>query len=669
MRNTNSRQNIMKNYEQEIIRLKSENAYLQKEIIKERAKYNAIISSTSWKATSFIRRIFFYRRNLHALKSDILKTIKVLKKSGLSGLISKLKERTQNDYSDWVNEFDILNATDLLKISELSKNFKFTPKISILMPVYNSPIKFLKLAIESVLAQRYENWELCIADDKSTDPEIEKVLLEYQKRDQRIKVVFRKENGHISLASNSALEIATGEYIGLLDHDDVLREHALFMCVHALNENSNFKLIYSDEDKIDSEGNRFNPYFKTDWNPELMLSQNYLCHFTVIESNLFRKVGGFRKGCEGAQDWDLFLRVTEQLKGSEIYHIPHILYHWRSIPGSTAMDTGFKKYVYDSQLKAVREHLERTGVKDALVEQIPVIDQIRVTFTTQHNPLVSIIIPTKDNVELLRTCISTILQFTNYSNFEIIVIDNNSTRQETFSYFEELEKSSKIRVIKDPTTPFNYSKINNNAVKYANGELLCFLNNDIQIISGNWLTEMVSNALRAGVGAVGAKLLFPDDTIQHAGVILGIGGIAGHSHKCFKKSECGYFNRLIIPSNFSAVTAACLVVKKSIFEEVGGLDQENLTVAFNDVDFCLKVLTKGYLNIFTPYAVLYHHESVSRGHENTPEKIARFEKESGYMKEKWQNLLDDDPYYNKNLTVVTENFALSFPSRESYIWK
>lgn len=659
----------MNNIENELQRLKSENAYLQKEIIKERSKVDSITSSTSWKITSVLRRISFYKRNLPALKSDILKSIKVIKKSGIRGLLSKLKDRAQDNYQDWVKEFDTLTSEDLIKISSLSKKLAYCPKISILMPVYNSPIKFLKIAIESVISQAYENWELCIADDNSTNPEIKKILSEYQEKDPRIKVIFREENGHISLASNSALKLATGEFIGLLDHDDVLREHALFMVVNKLNENKNLKLIYSDEDKIDSEENRFNPYFKTDWNPELMLSQNYVCHFTVLQAELMNQIGGFRKGLEGAQDWDLFLRASEQIERDEIYHLPYILYHWRSIPGSTAMNTSFKKYVYDSQTKAVKEHLERTGITDAVVEQIPVIDQIRVTFSTQNSPLVSIIIPTKDQPELLRTCISTILQFTTYRNFEIIVIDNNSERKETFQYFDELKKDSKIKVIKDTTSPFNYSKINNSAIKHANGELLCFLNNDIEITSGTWLTEMVSNALRKGIGAVGAKLLFSDDSIQHAGVILGIGGIAGHSHKCFKRSECGYFNRLIIPSNFSAVTAACLVVKRSIFDEVGGLDQENLTVAFNDVDFCLKVMSKGYLNIFTPYAVLYHHESVSRGHENTPEKIVRFEKESNFMKNKWKKLLENDPYYNQNLTIVSENFLYSFPPRTHQYWR
>jgi glycosyltransferase involved in cell wall biosynthesis len=555
-------------------------------------------------------------------------------------------------------------------------------KFSIVMPVYKPNLEHFREAIESVLKQTYSNWELCLADDCSGDENLNRVIEEYSAQDSRIKCVFRKDNGHISAASNSALSIATGEYIVLLDHDDLLASQALNEVAVSLAEHK-ASIVYSDEDKIDSEGVRFDPHFKSDFNEELILSQNYISHLGVYKKSLVDAVGGFRLGVEGSQDYDLLLRClaaiedksksknTSKGKSTDVIHITKILYHWRAVEGSTALAAGEKGYTDVAGLKALQDTLKQRN-KNWLVEHGELPNTYKVTRPVQENDRVSIIIPTKDQLSILKTCIDSILAKTSFSNYEIVIVDNGSVEEETLAYFTALElKSSDLQKTENNSAttpdirilrynkPFNYSAINNYAVSQCeNSDLVLLLNNDVEVINENWLTEMVSLAQQPDVGCVGAKLYYSNGSIQHGGVILGIGGVAGHAHKYFQQKDSGYFCRLKLRQDLSAVTAACLLVKKSVYLEVGGLNENDLTIAFNDVDFCLKVRALGLRNIWTPFAELYHHESISRGAENTPEKVERFNKEVAYMQTTWGNSLLNDPYYNPNLSLILEDMSL-----------
>lgn len=561
-------------------------------------------------------------------------------------------------YKHWIEKYEIpAKPSDATVLNEIN-NLKSKPLISIVLPTYNSDIELLNECIDSVVGQSYPNWELCIADDNSTVDEVRDVLNSYTNSDKRIKVKFRDKNGHISAASNSALELTTGDYIALLDHDDKLADNALFYVARQINETPKAKLIYSDEDKIDESGERCEPNFKPDWNPDLLYSQNYICHLAVYRSDVLKKIGGFRIGVEGSQDHDLLIRYTDALKFEEIIHIPKILYHWRKIPNSTASGDDAKSYSTDSGLKAIGDHLKVKN-PDAQVESGFLPNTYRVNYSLgKDEPLVSLLIPTRDQLDVLSTCIESILSKTSYSNYEIIVLDNQSSKPETLKYFSEINKNPKVKIIKY-NEEFNYSAINNFGVGQASGSIIGLVNNDIEVISPQWLDEMVSHANRPEIGCVGAKLYYPDDRIQHAGVILGLGGVAGHSHKYVQRDSLGYVRRLKVVQNLSAVTAACLLVKKDIFQQVGGLNENDLAVAFNDVDFCLRVREAGYRNLWTPYAELYHHESVSRGQENTPEKLARFENEKTYMKVTWGEKLQKDPAYNPNLNHDVEDFSIA----------
>ena len=541
-------------------------------------------------------------------------------------------------------------------VSRLRQQLETKPLISVVVATYNTHEPFLRACIESVIQQSYDFWELCIADDCSKDERVREIIREYAEQDDRIKTVYRKTNGHISLASNSALELAKGEYIALLDHDDTLSEHALLMVAAAINNHPGVQLIYSDEDKIDESGRRFEPHFKSEWNRDLFYSHNYITHLSVLNRALVQAVGGFRPSVEGSQDYDLLLRCIARAGNQEIKHIPHILYHWRAIEGSTALSSSAKSYTTESGLKALQDFFAATplGVQ---VEKASLSNCYRTVWPLpEPAPLVSLLIPTRDGYELLKQSIDSILSKTTYPHYEIVVINNQSSCAESLRYFEQLQEHGQARVI-DYDQPFNYSAINNIGVKEARGSIIGLINNDIEVIAPGWLDEMVRQVSRPDIGCVGAKLLYGDGRIQHGGVVLGIGGVAGHSHKYFSDKSPGYFSRLRLVQNYSAVTAAALVVRKSVYLEVGGLDEAHLKVAFNDVDFCLKVREAGYRNLWTPYAQLYHHESVSRGHEDTPEKKERFRKEVEFMKDKWGNLLHSDPYYSPNLTLEYENFA------------
>jgi glycosyltransferase involved in cell wall biosynthesis len=566
-----------------------------------------------------------------------------------------------NNYKEWVRLYDTLSDKDIVKIKTRINQLDRLPLISVLMPVYNPPLAMLEEAIKSVQGQLYPNWELCIADDASKNKGVHKLLKRYAAKDARIKVVFRKKNGHISAASNSALTLVKGEYIALLDNDDLLPKHALYWLAEAIVSNPNAGLIYSDEDKIDQAGQRYDPYFKPDWNPDLFLSHNMICHLGAYSTVLVEKIGGFREGLEGAQDYDLALRCSEQLTPQQIVHIPRVLYHWRSHPGSTAQAGSEKNYALLAGERALNDHFVRMKVP-AKAELLD-FGMYKASYDMPiKQPLVSLIIPTRNGLALIKQCIDSIVAKTIYNNYEIIVVDNNSDDPQALAYFESLEKNRNIRIIRDQR-PFNFSALNNTAVKHARGEYIGLINNDIEVISPDWLTEMVSLAMQPNVGCVGARLWYTNDTLQHGGVVIGLGGVAGHSHKHLQKKSPGYFYRAQLIQTMSAVTAACLIIKKSIYQEVKGLDEENLTIAFNDVDFCLRVRDAGYRNIWTPYAELYHHESATRGFEDTPEKKLRFGKEILYMKTRWGNALMSDPAYSPNLTLNREDFSYAWPPR------
>lgn len=561
-------------------------------------------------------------------------------------------------YKEWIEIIEKPGLPTPEKIELTFASFKNKPLISVVMPVYNTDEEYLCACIDSILAQSYPQWELCIADDASPQPHVRRMLEAYAAKDDRIRVVFRPKNGHISHASNSALEIARGEYVALLDHDDALPVHALYFMVQAINEHPDAQVIYSDEDKLDQNGERFDPHFKSDWNPDLFFSQNYVSHLGVYRRELLNRINGFRPGVEGSQDQDLLLRCLPHVRHDQIIHIPRVLYHWRMVQGSTALASGEKSYTTDAGIRALHDYFaienSRVNVSAGLVA-----NTYRVRWPLPENePLVSLLIPTRDRRSLTETCIRSILNLSTYKNYEILILDNGSVEMETLEFFEKIQKEDlRVRVLRYDQ-PFNYSAINNFGALHARGEVIGLVNNDIEVISPEWLSEMLSQALRPDIGCVGAKLYYSNDTLQHGGVICAIGGVAGHSHKYFPRESPGYFSRLLLTQNLSAVTAACLLVRRTVFEQVGGLDEENLAIAFNDVDFCLKVRDAGYRNLWTPYAELYHYESISRGIEDTPEKQDRFRGEVEFMQTKWGAALKSDPYYNINLSQTREDFSL-----------
>jgi len=566
-------------------------------------------------------------------------------------------------YERWVALNEVA-AERYPTLAESMQQWHRQPLISIVMPTYNSPAEYLRKAIDSVRDQVYTNWELCIADDKSTQPQVKAILDEYAARDPRIKIAYRTANGHISAASNSALALATGEFVGLLDHDDELHPLALYYVVELINEDPKAALIYSDEDKLTVDGRRYEPYFKCDFNYDLFLGQNMISHFGVYKTDILRQIGGFREGLEGSQDYDLALRVIEAIEPGAVRHIPRVLYHWRVLPESTASSVDAKPYAVIAASRAIQEHLTRCKIAAKVQPADGAWMYQRVVYALPENePLVEIIIPTRDGAGLVRQCIDSIRTLTTYRNYRITIIDNGSEKPETFELFKSYDSDSRIRVVRDDS-PFNYSALNNRVALASSADFVCLLNNDIEVITPDWLSELVSIALQDGVGAVGAKLLYPDDTIQHAGVFLGMGGLAGHGHKHLPRHAPGYFSRAVLRNAVSAVTAACLVIRTSIYREVKGLD-EGLVVAFNDVDFCLRGREAGYRNVWTPFAELYHHESVSRGYEDTPEKMERFVNEIDFVKNRWGNALWSDPFYSPNLSIDSTEFVITMSPRLS----
>ncbi|WP_144941289.1 glycosyltransferase [Paenibacillus sp. 32O-W] len=627
---------------------------------------NFHFSNLSFRKISRFHLLFYAFKNhlklrggsTRTLLNVLNKSLQIYKVSGMSGVWQKTKNvlglTTEGilgqDYQQWI-ELHQVTGQKMEKIIHEITNFKYKPLISIILPVYNVEEKWLRKCIDSVRNQLYPNWELCIADDFSTKKHIRPVLEEYAAKDSRIKVVFREKNGHISESSNSALQISSGEFIGLLDNDDELTIDALFENVKLLNDYPDADMIYSDEDKISIDGQRHSPFFKPDWSPDLLLTHMYTCHFGIYRSSIVKKIGGFRKGYEGSQDFDLALRFTEIT--DKVYHIPKILYHWRTIPESTASGPGAKNYTHYAGLRAVQDAIKRRGINGWIEELEGYSNFYRVHYRAPLEPTVSIIIPTKDNWKILSNCLNSIHNLTDYENFEIVIIDNNSIEKDTFRLFDQWKEKLGDRLkILTITAPFNYSKLNNRAVEIARGELLLFLNNDIEVLDKNWLKDMVGAATRKEIGAVGANLIYPDNTIQHSGLVLGLGAqrAAGDGHHFRPIDDPGYFGALLSVRNVSAVTGACLMVRKDIFVEVNGFD-EILSVAYNDVDFCLKICQKGYRNLWLPYVKLIHFESKTRGYDSTSEKIIRLNEEAEYLKNKWGEILLNDPYYNPNLSL------------------
>lgn len=585
----------------------------------------------------------------------IQKGFRYLKHYGPKEFWIRLHERFEPEevpYGPWYEAY-VPDEAALEK--QRHHHFEYSPLISVAVPAYRTPEKFLAQMIDSLLAQTYGNWELCIANGSPEDSAMKKVLEEYTKKDSRIRVSELTENKGIAGNTNAALEMAQGEFVGLLDHDDLLAPNALYEIVRALDEDRNLDAVYTDEDKVTTElDEHFQPHLKPDFNLDLLRSNNYICHFFVVRRSIVQKVGGFCQEFDGAQDHDFIFRCIETAE--KVGHIPEILYHWRTHKASTADNPASKMYAFDAGKRAIEAHLKRTGT-EGIVSHTPDLGFFRVKYPVQGQPLVSVIIPNKDEKETLKACIDSIREKTEYPNYEIIIVENNSTTDEIFQYYKELSQDPRIRLLRWKKE-FNYSAINNYGVRHANGEYLLFLNNDVTVITPGWIKEFLGVCQRPEVGAAGVKLIYPDNTIQHAGCVIGLGGIAGHMFVDMPANRTGYLHKASILQDMSAVTAACMMMKRTAFEEAGGFT-EKLSVAFNDVDLCLKVRKNHKLIVYDPYVQLYHMESKTRGAEDNKEKVRRFQEEIEYMRCQWIDILKKgDPYYNKNLSLTKWNYSL-----------
>ncbi|MBW4466161.1 MAG: glycosyltransferase family 2 protein [Pegethrix bostrychoides GSE-TBD4-15B] len=560
-------------------------------------------------------------------------------------------------YGQWLRE----NAPDGEQLCDMAKqiaSWRYQPTISVIFPVYNTPAEFLKEALDSVINQIYPYWELCIADDRSTQPHVRQILEAYAAQDARIKVCFRETNGHISACSNSAIAIASGEFVTLLDHDDVITPDALYEAAKLLNQHPEADMIYSDEDKLTENGHLINPYFKPDWCPDAFLSRMYICHLGTYRRSLINQIGGFRLGYEGSQDYDLVLRLTEQTE--QIYHIPKVLYHWRMHAESTAGSAAAKPYAYTAAIRAIESALQRRNEPGEVIShaRFPGLHVIR--YQIVRPGLISIIIPTKNLSAVLAKCLESIFTKSTYLNYEVIVIDNGSDEPELAELLLDWQSQypEQFRFY-SLDLPFNFSLINNYAVGKAQGDYLLFLNNDTEVITPDWLESLLEQAQRPSIGAVGPLLVYPDNSVQHAGVVMGIQGVANHGHRHAASELPGYFGQLATPNNYLAVTGACLLCRREVFLEVGGFD-ESLSVAYNDVDLCLKMIEKGYRNVFIPHAKLCHYESKSRGYEDSAEKKQRLQQESSIIAQRWEKYIEHDPCYSINLTRESENYDYRF---------
>ena len=586
----------------------------------------------------------------------IQKGFRYLKHYGPKEFWIRLHERFEPEevpYGPWYEAY-IPDKAELEK--QKKHKFAYTPRISVAVPAYCTPEIFLRQMIQSLLDQTYPDWELCIANGSPDDTEMTAILKEYASADRRICVRDLDENQGIAGNTNAALTMASGEFVGLLDHDDLLAPNALYEIVKKLNEDRNLDAVYTDEDKVTTDlSEHFQPHLKPDFNLDLLRSNNYICHFFVVRKTIVDKVGGFRQEFDGAQDHDFIFRCVEEASG-RVGHVPEIVYHWRTHKASTADNPASKMYAFDAGRRAIEAHLKRVGVEGE-VSHTPDLGFFRVKYPVHGEPLVSIIIPNKDEKESLQACIESIREKTEYRNYEIIIVENNSTGQEIFDYYKEIDGRDGIRVVYWKSG-FNYSALNNFGFTFAKGDYILCLNNDVTVITPDWLERMIGQCQRKEVGIVGVKLYYPDDTIQHAGVIIGIGGVAGAMFVGMARERSGYLRKAILQQDLSAVTAACMMVDRKAWEGAGGFN-EDLAVAFNDIDFCLKVRREGYLVVYEPNVELYHYESKSRGYEDTPEKQKRFLSEINYMKAHWSEILTKgDPYYNENFSLNTCNYTL-----------
>ncbi len=585
-------------------------------------------------------------------KYGMIKTVQKVIRKIMNKIMGKNEAIAKKDYELWIEQNEP-NQEELEK--QRKKEFRIKPKISLVVPMYQTPLNFFEELVDCLINQTYSNWELCLADGSpQQNEELEKII----KKDKRIKYQFLKENKGISGNTNEALKLVTGDFIALLDHDDLLPVFCLYEIVKCINENPEVEFIYTDEDKIEGEKeNRKDPYFKPDFSIDTLRANNYITHLSVFKKELMDKLGGFNSQYNGAQDFDIIIRATENTK--HIVHIPKVLYHWRVHPQSTAMVSDAKPYAYEAGIRVIQDHLKRQGLKAKVSHGGDIKGIYEVEYEVQNNPKVSILIPNKDSIKLLRDCINSILKLTTYENYEIVIIENNSEESKTFDYYETIQKIDKVRVITYPEKGFNYSKIINFGVKNSDAEFVLQLNSDTEIMTSNWLEKFIGFAQRQDVGAVGARLYYGDKSIQHAGIVVGICGLAANMLTGLPDGIHAYFGKDCLIQNVSAVTGACLFARRSIYEEVGYMDEENFKVAFNDVDFCLKMREKGYKIIYNPYIELMHYESKTRGYEDTPKKKARFEKESNNFKEKWKTVIEKgDPYYNINLSLHNAQYTI-----------
>jgi GT2 family glycosyltransferase len=590
----------------------------------------------------------------------IQKGIRYLQHYGPKEFWIRLHERFEPEavpYEAWYEQY---RPDEKILEEQRKKRFSIAPLISVVVPAFRTPEEFLRRMLDSLLMQTYGNWELCLANGSPEDADMARVLAEYAQRDSRIRFEALEKNLGIAENTNRALAMARGEFVGFLDHDDFLAPNALFEIVKALQKEPDAKVFYTDEDKVTANGKEhFQPHFKPDFNLDLLRSNNYICHFFVAKRELIENAGGFRTEYEGAQDYDFIFRCVEKAE-NKIVHIPEILYHWRTHSSSTADNPASKMYAFEAGRRAICAHLERSGVK-GVVTHTKDLGFYRVQYPVEGEPLVSIIIPNKDECGTLTACLQSIREKTTYKNYEILIVENNSTTDEIFAYYGEVAREENIRLLRWEKE-FNYSAINNFAARKARGEYLLFLNNDVTVITPQWLEELLGVCQRPEVGAAGVKLLYPDNTIQHAGCVIGIGGIAGSMFVDMPAERSGYLHKASIMQDMSAVTAACMMMKKKVFEEAGGFAEE-LAVAFNDMDLCLRVNQAGHLVVYDPYVQLYHAESKTRGAEDSKEKVRRFQREIEYMRCHWMHILKNgDPYYNKNLSLTRWDYSLKvFP--------
>lgn len=586
---------------------------------------------------------------------NLKKAFLYMKHYGPKEFAIKLSERFENSDVDYAVWYETHRASEEELERQRREKWEDSVCISIVVPVYQTPEIFLRQMIESVCSQTYQNWELCLADG-SEDTSITRMAAEeYCRKDDRIKYRFLEGNKGIAGNTNAAFEMASGDYVALFDHDDLLSPNALYEVAKSIKANQQPEVLYTDEDKVTEDlSEHFQPHLKPDFNPDLLRANNYICHFFVVKRTLLERIGGFRKEFDGAQDYDLIFRCTEQAE--KIVHIPKILYHWRVHKASTADNPASKMYAFDAGKRAIEEHLKRAGMTGS-VSHTKDLGFYRVKYEVLGTPLVSIVIPNKDQAEMLKNCLDSIREKSTYRNYEIIIVENNSKEEKTFAFYKSLSGQKNIQVVYWDRE-FNYSAINNFGISKAKGDYIICLNNDITVITPEWMEELLGHCQRKEVGAVGVRLYYPDNTIQHAGIVIGIGGIAGSLFVGMNRNRSGYLHKVRLQQDLSAVTAACMMIKRSVFEEVQGFE-EKLAVAFNDVDFCLKVCNCGYLVVYDPYAEMYHDESKTRGTEDTKEKVRRFQSEIEYMRSHWITILKKgDPNYNKNLSLKTWNYEL-----------